>query len=72
MVGSNGIYYRLVMSILGHYFEQAKPAFFDDIKQLLIGPLFLIAELYFACGFENELADKIHQTAIAYRKKMTK
>lgn len=57
---------------LGHYFEQAKPAFFDDIKQLLIGPLFLIAELYFACGFEKELANKIHQTAIAYRKKMAK
>src|SRR5262249_8345049 len=32
---------------LGHYFEGRKPAFLDDIKGLLDGPLFLIAETAF-------------------------
>jgi uncharacterized membrane protein YGL010W len=27
-----------------------KPAFFDDVKQLLIGPLFVAAEAYFLLG----------------------
>lgn len=57
---------------LGHYYEKAKPAFFDDIKQLFIGPLFLIAELYFALGFEADLASKVTQQAIGYRQSFDK
>ena len=34
----------------GHKFEGMKPAFFDDAKQLLIGPLFVCAEAYFMLG----------------------
>jgi uncharacterized membrane protein YGL010W len=34
----------------GHKFEGMKPAFFDDAKQLLIGPLFVCAEIYFMMG----------------------
>jgi uncharacterized membrane protein YGL010W len=34
----------------GHRFEGMKPAFFDDAKQLLIGPLFVCAEAYFLLG----------------------
>ncbi|HSN20501.1 MAG TPA: Mpo1-like protein [Usitatibacter sp.] len=29
------------LQLLGHRFEGMKPAFFDDVRQLLIGPLFL-------------------------------
>lgn len=34
----------------GHRFEGMKPAFFDDAKQLLIGPLFVCAEVFFLFG----------------------
>lgn len=57
---------------LGHIFEKAKPAFIDDIAQLLIGPLFLIAELYFACGFGKDLSIKISKEAIIKRKSLLK
>jgi uncharacterized membrane protein YGL010W len=33
---------------LGHHYEGKKPAFVDDLVGLLIGPLFLLAELTFA------------------------
>ena len=38
------------LQFLGHKYEGMKPAFFDDAKQLLIGPLFVCAEAFFACG----------------------
>ena len=39
----------------GHRFEGMKPAFYDDAKQLLIGPLFVCAEAYFLLGTRAEL-----------------
>ena len=39
----------------GHRFEGMKPAFFDDAKQLLIGPLFVLAELFFLLGLRAPL-----------------
>lgn len=38
------------IQFLGHRYEGMKPAFFDDVKQLLIGPLFVCAEAYFLFG----------------------
>ena len=38
------------IQFLGHRFEGMKPAFFDDVKQLAIGPLFVCAEAYFLFG----------------------
>lgn len=34
----------------GHRFEGMKPAFLDDAKQLLVGPLFVCAEVFFFFG----------------------
>jgi len=39
----------------GHYFEGMKPAFYDDVKQLLIGPVFVLAEAFFLFGAKPEL-----------------
>ena len=36
-----------------------KPAFFDDVKQLLVGPLFVCAEIAFAFGARGELRSRI-------------
>ena len=47
------------LQFLGHRFEGMKPAFFDDVKQLLVGPLFVCAELAFLVGARAELRSRI-------------
>lgn len=39
----------------GHRFEGMKPAFYDDARQLLIGPLFVCAEVFFLFGAKPAL-----------------
>lgn len=51
------------LQFLGHYFEGKKPAFLDDIKGLLDGPLFLVAEVAFALGLAPELRAEVEQRA---------
>jgi uncharacterized membrane protein YGL010W len=43
------------IQFLGHKFEGMKPAFFDDVVQLLIGPLFVGAEVAFLLGARPRL-----------------
>ncbi|GGB74478.1 DUF962 domain-containing protein [Shewanella inventionis] len=51
------------IQFIGHKYEKAKPAFMDDLNQLLIGPFFLMAEVYFMLGWEKELAAEIKPIA---------
>jgi uncharacterized membrane protein YGL010W len=44
-----------IIQFIGHYFEGKKPAFVDDVVGLLIGPLFVLAEIVFALGLRNDL-----------------
>jgi uncharacterized membrane protein YGL010W len=44
---------------VGHYYEGRKPAFVDDIMGLIIGPLFVAAELAFALGIRAPLQHEI-------------
>ncbi len=45
---------------VGHIrYEHRKPAFVDDIIGLLIGPLFVLAELLFGLGLRHPLRDAI-------------
>ena len=46
---------------LGHHFEGRKPAFLDDLRSLLIGPLFVTAEAAFALGLCRELKAEIER-----------
>ena len=59
-----------VIQFIGHIYEKAKPAFFDDIMGLAIGPLFLMAEFYFALGLEKKLANDIKPMAIEKRRQL--
>jgi uncharacterized membrane protein YGL010W len=43
------------IQFVGHAWEGRKPAFFDDIMGLLIGPLFIVAETLFALGLRKDL-----------------
>ena len=45
----------------GHRFEGMKPAFYDDAKQLLVGPLFVCAEVFFFFGAKAALRRYIEE-----------
>jgi uncharacterized membrane protein YGL010W len=49
------------LQFLGHKFEGMKPAFFDDAKQLLVGPLFVWAEAFFLVGARPRLRRHIEE-----------
>jgi uncharacterized membrane protein YGL010W len=49
------------LQFLGHRFEGMKPAFFDDVMQLLIGPLFVCAEAFFLLGARAPLRRHIEE-----------
>jgi uncharacterized membrane protein YGL010W len=44
---------------VGHHYEQRKPAFADDLIGLIIGPLFVVAEVAFLLGLRKPLQEKI-------------
>ena len=48
-----------IIQFIGHYYEGRKPAFVDDIIGLLIGPLFVWAEVVFAIGMRSALLKAI-------------
>ena len=55
------------LQFLGHRFEGMKPAFYDDVLQLAIGPLFVCAEIFFLFGAKPRLRryieDRVGPTA---------
>jgi uncharacterized membrane protein YGL010W len=49
------------LQFLGHKFEGMKPAFYDDLMQLAIGPLFVCAEAFFILGAKPQLRRYIEE-----------
>jgi uncharacterized membrane protein YGL010W len=47
------------IQFIGHYYEGRKPAFVDDLRGLLVGPMFVTAEALFALGWGKALAAEI-------------
>ena len=58
-VGVGGFVVGWVIQFVGHVFEGRKPAFFDDVMGLAIGPLFVVAEVLFKLGAYAELKAQI-------------
>ena len=50
-----------IIQFVGHHFEGRKPAFVDDVVGLLIGPLFVVAELAFAIGARPEVRAAVEE-----------
>lgn len=48
-----------VIQFVGHWWEGRKPAFMDDIVGLLIGPLFVMAEIGYSMGLRREVHDAV-------------
>lgn len=54
-----------IFQLVGHIvYEKRRPALADNLFQMLIGPVFLCAELFFMLGFKKEL----HQRVLALSK----
>ena len=51
------------LQFIGHHYEGRKPAFTDDLVGLLIGPLFLVAEVMFALGWRQDMERHIEAVA---------
>ncbi len=47
------------LQFAGHYYEGRKPAFVDDLRGLLVGPMFVVAEGLFALGWGKSLLAEI-------------
>ncbi|MCY1280056.1 hypothetical protein D9M70_288290 [compost metagenome] len=52
-----------VIQFVGHYYEGRKPAFVDDLTGLIIGPLFVVAELAFLLGLRKEVERAVEKRA---------
>jgi uncharacterized membrane protein YGL010W len=50
-----------VIQFVGHAFEGRKPAFVDDLVGLVIGPLFIVAEVGFALGCRDGVRREIER-----------
>jgi uncharacterized membrane protein YGL010W len=59
-----------IFQFVGHVaYEHRKPAFADDLIGLVIGPLFVLAEILFGFGWRHALRDSIHRQAGALRER---
>lgn len=52
-----------VIQFVGHHYEGRKPAFVDDVSGLIVGPLFVVAELAFLLGLRQDLKEQIEARA---------
>jgi uncharacterized membrane protein YGL010W len=52
-----------IIQLVGHAYEGRKPAFLDDLVGLLIGPLFVVAEIGFLLGLRRDLEQAIEEGA---------
>ena len=52
-----------IIQFIGHYYEGRKPAFVDDVMGLVVGPLFVVAELAFLLGLRKEVERAVVESA---------
>jgi uncharacterized membrane protein YGL010W len=52
-----------IIQFIGHYYEGRKPAFVDDLSGLIVGPLFVVAELLFLVGIRDDVRVAIEERA---------
>ena len=56
-----------ILQFIGHFYEGRKPAFFDDVMGLAVGPLFVVAEAGFIAGLRPEVRVAIETRVGAVR-----
>lgn len=53
-----------VLQLVGHAFEGRRPALVDNAFQVLIAPIFLMAEVFFAFGYKRDVAERVERLAL--------
>jgi uncharacterized membrane protein YGL010W len=53
-----------ILQLVGHALEGRKPALVDNFFHVLIAPLFLMAEVFFALGYKRDVAERVEQLAL--------
>jgi uncharacterized membrane protein YGL010W len=48
-----------IFQLVGHAFEGRRPALADNLFQILVAPIFLVAEIFFALGLRRDVLDKV-------------
>src|SRR5262252_1561228 len=56
-----------IFQLVGHAFEGRKPALADNLFQIFIAPIFLMAELFFALGYKPGLHTAVQERALRLR-----
>ena len=49
------------LQLWGHVYEGRRPALISNLFQALIGPMFLVAEVFFMLGLRRDLKDRVEQ-----------
>jgi uncharacterized membrane protein YGL010W len=52
-----------IFQLVGHGFEGRKPAFADNLFQVIVSPIALTADVFFAFGYKPGLRQRVHQRA---------
>ncbi len=55
------------LQLWGHVYEGRKPALVDNLFQVLVAPIFLAAEVFFALGYKPKLHEAVQRRALQMR-----
>lgn len=59
-----------IFQFIGHIvFEKRRPALMDNLFQMIIGPIFLVAEVFFFCGYHPELHARVRELSQRHDRK---
>ena len=53
-----------ILQLVGHVFEGRKPALADNLFQIFVAPIFLVAEVFFALGLKRDVLEKVEANLV--------
>src|SRR5258706_1553670 len=56
-----------IFQLVGHVFEGRRPALADNLFQIFVAPIFLVAEAFFALGYKPRLREAVQRRAMEMR-----
>jgi len=56
-----------ILQLVGHVYEGRRPALTDNLFQIFVAPIFLVAEAFFALGYKPRLREAVQRRAMEMR-----
>ncbi len=56
-----------LLQLVGHVYEGRRPALADNLFQIFVAPIFLVAEAFFALGYKPRLREAVQRRAMEMR-----